>query len=107
MTTPMTIQMTKPRLTGLRMRCSLRAGFPGTGYGQLPMSLSDEATMTSTLARPTTLTFTWTALTVRPSSGVENGICSLSFRDTTPTLIPVFGAMLVGEAITTVLPTFR
>src|SRR5256885_14570548 len=69
------------------------------------MSLSDEATMTLVWARPTALTVTWTALTVRPLSGPATGICSLSTSETTPTVTWVFGATLVVE--TTVLPTWR
>src|SRR5882672_8989486 len=71
------------------------------------MSLSDEDTMTSVLARPGALTVAWTALTVRPLSGVLNGICSLRTSLTTPTVTTVFGATVVGTAITTVVPTWR
>src|SRR5882672_11536265 len=79
----------------------------GASQGQLPMSLFDEATIRSTLARPRVLTVAWTAFTVRPLSGVLNGSCSLSTSLTTPTLIVVLGATCVGTAITTVVPTAR
>src|SRR4030081_3477071 len=69
------------------------------------MSLLDEATMTSVLARFGALTVRWIALTVRPLSGVLKGICSLSTRATPSTVRWVFGATLVVE--TTVLPTLR
>ena len=82
-------------------------GGGSSAYGQLPMSLSDDATTTFAVTRPSTLAVTCTALTVRPSSGVLNGICSLSTSFTTPTLTVVFGAMAVGWAITTVAPTLR
>src|SRR5207302_9125354 len=76
-------------------------------HGQLPMSLFDDATIRSTLARPMVLTVAWTAFTVRPLSGVLNGSCSLRTSLTTPTLIVVLGATCVGTAITTVDPTAR
>src|SRR5882672_10425613 len=71
------------------------------------MSLLDDATMTSTFATPAAFTVACTAFTVRPLSGVPNGICSLRTSFTTPTLMVVFGATCVGTAITTVLPTWR
>ena len=71
------------------------------------MSLFDDATITSTFARPTALTVRCTAFTVRPLSGVLKGICSLRTSLTTPRLTVVFGATFVGAEITTVLPTDR
>jgi len=90
----------------------IRAGTPVISgitvvHGQLPMSLFDDATIRSTLARPMVLTVAWTAFTVRPLSGVLNGSCSLRTSLTTPTLIVVLGATCVGTAITTVDPTAR
>ena len=61
-----------------------------SAHGQLPTSLSDDAKIMSTLARPTALTRTWMALTVSPLSGPLIGICSFRTSDTTPTVTLVF-----------------
>lgn len=54
--------------------------------------------MTLTAARPRVLTLRWTALTVRPLSGMVNGICSLRISETTPTLTPVLAATWVQDS---------
>src|SRR4029077_11480823 len=71
------------------------------------MWLSDDATTSSTVTRPKGLTVAWTALTVRPLSGLLSGICSLSTSFTPPALIGVFGPTCVGAWITAWLPIAR
>jgi len=94
-------------------RAGRRAGRQASGrsfcrkcYGQFSMSLVDEARTTLAVTRlmPRALIPTCTALTV---SVPGPAICSLRIRLTPRTLIFVFGAMTVGLAITTTLPTLR